>query len=128
MRSELRNFAVDSIRRCEILEKPAREIGSRTLQAVLGPGYGIFAGKDLTWASLRFSAERARWVAAEQWHPRQKGRFEEDGRYILEIPYADDRELVMDILRHGDHAEVLGPPQLRSRVREEVRRLHERYG
>jgi predicted DNA-binding transcriptional regulator YafY len=128
VRRELRNFAVDSIRRCEILEKPAREIGSRTMQAVLGPGYGIFAGKDLAWATLRFSAERARWVAAEQWHPQQKGRFEEDGSYVLEIPYADDRELVMDILRHGDHAEVLGPPALRERVREEVRRLHKRYG
>ncbi len=34
---------------------------------------------------------------------------------------------MMDILKHGDHAEVLGPPALRDRVREQIERLHERY-
>jgi predicted DNA-binding transcriptional regulator YafY len=33
----------------------------------------------------------------------------------------------MDILRHGDHAEVLGPPALRDRAREEIARLQRRY-
>lgn len=37
---------------------------------------------------------------------------------MLEIPYSDDRELLMDILRHGADVEVLEPPQLRKRVAE----------
>ena len=45
--------------------------------------------------------ERARWVAAEAWHPQQKARFEPDGSYVLELPFSDPRELAMDILRHG---------------------------
>jgi len=118
VRRELRNFSVDSIRRCEVLEKPARDIASRTMLEVLGPGYGIFSGRDLQWARLRFSPERARWVSSEQWHPQQRSRIEEDGSYVLEIPYADDRELIMDILKHGSHVEVVEPAQLRDRVKE----------
>ena len=40
----------------------------------------------------------------------------------LELPYADDRELVQDILRHGGEVEVLAPPELRRRVRAEHQR------
>jgi predicted DNA-binding transcriptional regulator YafY len=81
LRGGLRNFAVDSIRDVELLDSPARDVPQATLDAVLGPGYGIFAGDRLQWATLRFSPERSRWVAAEFWHPAQKGRFEADGRY-----------------------------------------------
>jgi predicted DNA-binding transcriptional regulator YafY len=54
-------------------------------------------------------------VADETWHPQQRGRFE-DGHYVLEIPYADSRELVGDILRHGPDAVVVSPPALREEV------------
>jgi len=35
---------------------------------------------------------------------------------VLEIPYADDRELVMEIMRFGPDVEVLAPGSLRQRV------------
>jgi predicted DNA-binding transcriptional regulator YafY len=41
---------------------------------------------------------------------------------VLELPYADDRELILDILRHGGDVEVLAPPELRRKVRLEHRR------
>ena len=71
--------------------------------------------------SERFSAERARWVALEQWHPGQKSHFEKDGRYVLQLPYSDDRELVMDILRHVPEVQVIGPAGLREAVAEKLR-------
>jgi predicted DNA-binding transcriptional regulator YafY len=116
LRRELRIFAVDSVLKAEILETDARPVAEKTLAAVLGSGYGIFSGKSVQWAKLRFTPERARWVAQEQWHPRQKGKFERNGSYLLEIPYSDDRELVMDILRHGPEVEVIAPKVLRERV------------
>ena len=82
---------------------------------------GIFSGKAVTWAKLRFSPERARWVANEQWHPQQKGTVEADGSYLLEIPYSDDRELLMDILRHGPEVEVIAPTKLRGRLQKELK-------
>jgi predicted DNA-binding transcriptional regulator YafY len=126
-RDDLRSFAIDAIRDAEILDKKAREIPESTLNRVLGAGYGIFSGQRVRWGRLRFTPERARWVAAEEWHPRQRGRFEADGSYVLEIPYSDDRELVMDILRHGPEVEVLGPAPLRGVVRERLAATLARY-
>ncbi len=116
LRNELRSFAVDAIRRSDVLETAARNIPDKTLDAVLGTGYGIFSGRKVQWAKLRFSAHRARWIAAERWHPKQKSRVLDDGRYILELPYNDHRELVMDILKYGPDVEVLSPTSLRDEV------------
>lgn len=91
----------------------------------MGAGYGIFAGKQVEWASLRFSPERARWVAAETWHPQQRGHWDDRGRWVLELPYADPRELVMDILRHVPEVEVLEPEGLREVVAQKLRQAIE---
>ena len=69
---------------------------------------------------LVFTAERARWVADERWHPQQEGRWLEDGRYELRIPYREPRELVMDILRHGSGITVLAPGTLAAAVHTEL--------
>lgn len=119
-RGALRSFAVDAMQTAQIIDRPAIDVPDAELDAVLGAGYGIFAGRDVQWATLRFSPERARWVAAETWHPQQRGRFDDDGCYLLELPYADPRELVMDILRHVPHVRVVGPDALREEVREKL--------
>lgn len=128
LRDELRNFSVDSISRVEVLEKKAKDVSRASMDEVLGPGYGIFSGKELQWAKLRFTPERARWVAQEYWHPKQRGVMEADGSYVLEVPYADDPELVMDILKFGADVEVLGPTNLKRRVKMEIGKMADRYG
>jgi predicted DNA-binding transcriptional regulator YafY len=120
LRRELRSFSVDRIGRARELDAPAENVSERVLNEHYASAYGIFAGKANKTATLLFSAERARWVADERWHPRQVGRFRIDGRYELRIPYRDDRELVMDILRHGAHVEVLAPTSLREAVRAQL--------
>ncbi|MCC6658915.1 MAG: WYL domain-containing protein [Rhodocyclaceae bacterium] len=127
LRNDLRSFAVDAIRRAELIEQPARHVPEKTLDAVLGAGYGIFSGRRVQRARLRFTPERARWVAQEQWHPKQKARFDQDGSYLLELPYSDSRELVMDILRQGPGVEVLAPPALRREVAAQLQAALERY-
>ncbi len=127
LRNDLRSFAVDAIRRAEIIEQAARNVPEKTLDAVLGAGYGIFSGRRVQRARLRFTPERARWVAQEQWHPKQKARFDKDGSYLLEVPYSDSRELVMDILRQGDGVEVLAPAALRREVAARLRDALARY-
>ena len=115
-RQDLRSFAVDAIRAAAMLDEAALELTEDQLDAVLAAGYGIFSGRDVQWAELRFSPQRARWVAAEQWHPQQRSRTEANGSYVLELPYSDSRELIMDILKHGAQVEVIAPPDLREQV------------
>jgi predicted DNA-binding transcriptional regulator YafY len=120
LRNGLRNFAIDSIQHAELIEKKAREVSLRSMNEALGPGYGIFSGRDLQTAKLRFTPQRARWVAQETWHPKQHGRYTDDGSWLLDFPYADHRELIMDILKFGADVEVLGPAELRQRVKDEI--------
>jgi predicted DNA-binding transcriptional regulator YafY len=127
LRRELRSFAVDRVRRAELLEAPARDVPEPELDAYFASSYGIFAGRANRTAVLVFSRERARWVADERWHPQQVGQFRTDGAYELHIPYRDPRELLMDILRHGAEVEVLAPEPLRAAVAEALRRAAARY-
>ncbi len=128
LRRGLRSFAVDAIRSARVLDKAAIDVAESELDALLGAGYGIFAGRKVQWAELRFTPERARWVAAETWHPKQQGQFDADGSYRLRLPYADPRELAMDILRHVPEVDVLGPAGLRDLVAERLRMGVERLG
>ena len=127
LREDLRSFAVDAIRDARLLDERARELAASELDEYLGSGYGIFAGRKVEWATLKFTPEAARWVSAQNWHPKQRSRVDKDGSYVLEVPYAEDRELVMEILKYGADVEVVGPAPLRNRVREALARAAERY-
>lgn len=123
----LRSFSVDRLLAARAIDKPARDIPDSRLDAHFASSYGIFAGRPKHRAVLRFTPGRARWVAHEQWHPQQRGRFEPDGSYVLEVPYGDDRELVLDILKYGPEVEVIAPPSLRREVAQRLRLAAQRY-
>src|SRR5574338_656870 len=108
--------STDAVRRVEVLDRPAIDVEEERLDAVLGSGYGIFSGEEVKWATLRFSPKLARWVATERWHQDQETRELEDGRFELRLPYSEDTELVMDILRYGADCEVVEPTELRMKV------------
>lgn len=128
LRGGLRSFSVDAITSAKLLEKPSKNIDLIAMREQLDAGYGIFGGMPKAWAQLRFSKARAAWVENEIWHPEQKSQRLGDGRYELVIPYADERELLGDILRFGADVEVIGPPRLREQVQAEARKLSQLYG
>lgn len=119
-RKGLRSFAVERVRSAKVSTKSAREIKDSDLHHHFATAYGIFAGQPIGTARLLFSALRAQWVAEELWHPDQVGKYLADGRYQLDIPFSDSRELVMDILKNGPDVEVISPPTLRDEVRDKL--------
>ncbi len=116
LRDDLRSFALDAMEQISLLDKPALSVPEKALADYYEQSYGIFNGEAKNTARLKFSPFRAQWVAKEIWHPQQRGRFEPDGAYILEVPYGNDTELIMDILKQGPEVEVLEPEVLRERV------------
>jgi proteasome accessory factor C len=123
----LRSFAIDRILKAVPLDEKARDIAEAELDAHYASSYGIFGGKADKVAVLRFTKERARWVAEEVWHPEQQGRRLDDGSYELKIPYRDSRELVMDILRHGPDVIVIEPPSLVEEIKRQLAEALHRY-
>ncbi len=126
-RKALRSFSVDRVQQARELDTAARDEPEATLDEHYASAYGIFGGRANRLAVLVFSARRARWVADERWHPAQSGQYLTDGSYELRIPYRDERELVMDILRHGADVEVLEPAALRDAVAGELAAALKRY-
>lgn len=116
LRNDLRTFALDAVRGVEMVPGKARDVPDAQLDEVLASGYGIFSGKKVQWATLRFTPERARYVAMEEWHPRQRTRTGKDGSLVLEVPFSSAKELAMDVLKHAPEVEVMKPESLRAEV------------
>ena len=114
---------MDVITDCIQLETKAKKISEKRLNEYYDNGYGIYAGVDCKWAKLRFSSEAARYVAHEIWHTDQRSRTQQNGSYLLEVPYVMPQELIMDVLRHGAEVEVLGPAELRDEVKRRVQKM-----
>ncbi|HWC26661.1 MAG TPA: WYL domain-containing protein [Solirubrobacteraceae bacterium] len=85
--------------------------------------FGEIAGQGEIWIS-----ERIAWQIE-----RHFGRFGEvqpagtSGDVVFATPYADRRQLAAWTLRLGEHARVLGPPELEREVAERIELLHERH-
>lgn len=116
MRGGLRSFAVEAIEGVSVVDKAVKNVSRDEMREHFQSGYGIFAGKAIHRAILKFTAKRAQWVSLEEWHPNQSSRWEQDGSFVLEVPYSNDQELVMDLMRYGSDVQVLGPPELREHV------------
>lgn len=115
-RNALRIFALEAIQAVHVLDEKAVEVSQQEMQAHFRSGYGIFAGAALHRARVKFTPERAQWVDKEIWHHDQTSEHLADGSYVLEVPYSNDLELVMDLLRHSPEVEVLEPPELRQKL------------
>lgn len=126
-REALRSFAVDAIDDCRTMEVSALTVSEAELLGTMESSYGIFRGQPKAWARLRFSPQRARWVSREVWHAQQRSHIEPDGSFVLEVPYADDRELLGDILRFGADVEVLQPLELRRTAQAALMNAVKRY-
>jgi predicted DNA-binding transcriptional regulator YafY len=118
---------MDGIQAARVLEEKAIEVSEKELHENFAESYGIFSGKATQRAKLRFTPQKARWVAAETWHGQQVSSFDKDGNYLLEFDYNQDPELVMEIMKHGDGVEVLAPASLRKKVMDEHQKALKRY-
>ncbi len=116
LRDDLRQFSIDAINGIDVLETKAKEVAAKSIDEAMGSSYGIFGGSPKAMAVLKFTRERARWVKGETWHPMQESHEEEDGSFVLSVPYSDDREIIGDIMRFGGDVQVVEPPELRSKV------------
>lgn len=115
-REKLLRFALDAIEEAKALEAKAKEVSLKQVEADMDGGYGIYAGAKRRWATLVFAAQAAQWVSREEWHPEQRGRWLAEGTFELQIPFVEETEIVMDILRHGNQVRVLTPDSLAERV------------
>ena len=119
---DLRLFSLDRISEPRVEDAPSAQKPIEAIDGFAYASFGIFGGGPKGTAHLRFSSHAAEWVADETWHPDQVGEHRADG-YHLTVPYSDERELAMEVLRYGPEVEVLGPEELRQEVALRIRKM-----
>lgn len=120
LRDGLRSFSLEAIQTLAPTDTPAKPLPDAKLKAYYQSSYGIFNGTADKIAVLNFSAFQARWIKDQQWHPQQTAATLPDGRYQLQLPYKNDLELIQDILKFGPQVEVVSPPELRKKVKQQL--------
>ena len=126
LRKELRSFSLEAIKKTTIQTEKAKEISEDQLQEHFQSSYGIFAGTADKIAIIKFSEYISKWVQSENWHPEQLGYFKQQN-YHLEIPYKHDQELIQDILKHGEHAHVIQPNELKQKIKTIIKAMTKNY-
>ena len=89
--------------------------------------FGIFRNPEKFNVVLRFSPERSRWIKGEMWHEAQTEVVQDDGSLVRTIPASHQAEIMMEILKHGSHVEVLEPEWLKKKIIKELKDAVKKY-
>jgi proteasome accessory factor C len=84
---------------------------------------------DATEAAEIWISERIAWQIERHFgrFGEVRGAGGETGDIVFETRYADRRQLAAWVLRLGEHARVLGPPELERELHDRIELLHERH-
>lgn len=126
-KNALRTFSLEAIQQIELINQPLYKVEKQKIKQHFESSYGIFAGKADQQAIIKFSPYISRWVQYEQWHPEQIGQWDIDGSYQLQIPYYKDQELLQDIIKYADQAEILAPAELREKAKKLLKNAIKKY-
>lgn len=125
LRQSNRLFHMARIAEAKVSEKsPSPELTFH--QDMLEKSFGIFQGEVRYHANILFTSTAAELVRHQRWHRDQQVEDVKDG-ILLKLPVSDSREIIMKILQYGNMATVVSPPELVTKVSDEISRMAENY-
>ncbi len=127
LREGIRSFALEQIQRVTPQQENAVKLDPEAMKQHFSGSYGIFSGAPQHTAEVRFDVHKAPWAVREQWHSKQQLTALDEQHVLIRIPYSQDHELLMDILRYGDAATVMAPPELREKIAATLRKAAANY-
>lgn len=123
LRNEVRMFAVERIRSIALTDRPYQMPLDFKVDEYVQDALGIMRSGRRMDVELLFSKKAAAWVQDKQWHASQELVSLKDGRLRMKLKVADNEELVGWILSFGSQVKVIGPEDLRAKVRDEAKRI-----
>lgn len=127
LRGDWRDFHLSRITMGKIEAETFAPRGEAEWRPLLDDTFGIFQNRERFSVTVKFSRERARWVRGQLWHPEQREEELETGELQLTIPVSHEAEILMEVLKHGSHAEVLEPEWLREKIGKEIDDMRKIY-
>lgn len=120
MRNDWRDFMLGRITLCHIDEAAFNIREKEEWQPYLQKTFGIFQNRQSFKVVLCFSPERSHLIKSEIWHEEQTEEYLDDGSLVRTITASHEGEIMMEILKHGSHVEVLEPQWLKEMVIKEL--------
>lgn len=125
-RHSLRSFMLARVTKAIKENITCQPVPEEKLNEHYQSSYGIFAGKAKHVAVLKFYPPVTKEVSTINWHPQQQSKWQ-GSTYVLTLPYNDDRELIRDILKYGQHVEVIKPSVLKNKVKRIAKNIISMY-
>ena len=118
--SEMRTFKIERVERIELMNDAFTVPASFDPDKLLGQAWGIwYTDQDPVEVVLKFSPKVAARVRETCWHPGEQVVPLEDGSLIWRAFIAEPREMMPWVRGWGGEVEVLGPMEMRNRMKEE---------
>ena len=121
LRNDWRDFVLGRMTFCCVEGTLFQIRDKEEWQPFLQNTFGIFQNHQSFNVVLRFTPERSRWIKGEMWHEAQTEEVQDDGSVVLTLPASHEKEIIMEILKHGSHVEVLEPEWLKDKVIKEMK-------
>src|SRR5919109_131151 len=122
LRKDVRMFAVERIRSMTFTDHPYQMPLGFNVEEYVQDALMIMRGRRVD-VELLFSKKVAAWVKDKLWHASQEAVPMKDGRLRTILKVADTDELVGWILSFGSQVRVISPETLRTKVRDEAKRV-----
>jgi predicted DNA-binding transcriptional regulator YafY len=126
-KNALRTFAVPRIREVRTSPKTFARPEDFSPEQFFANALGVLGGSGNYRVKIRFSAEVADRVRERVWHDTQEMRDVKGGALELTLVLGALPEVESWILGWGEHAEVLEPPELRTKIAATASALAARY-
>ena len=124
----LRHWKLDRFTKATALDEWFKADEDVDLEHHLGKSVGIFSGgeKPVTY-TIKLSRNAARWIQEEPWHADQKLTFESDGSCIMKVPAYHPMEIIPNVLKLGNEAQLLEPAEGRKEIKRIIKQLAKEY-
>ena len=96
------------------------------LQEYTKQSFGVFHGEILD-VKLQFSKEKALEASNFNFHPTQKGKYNEDGTYTVSFKASGSREIIWHVFRWGADCKILAPKKLQTEYKKYLKDNLENY-
>lgn len=125
-KNNFRNYGLDRISNFVITSKK-QKTPEINVEAFYQHAFGIQCYNDPVEIILEFANDQKKYIQSLPLHASQKIIKENNETFTVELFMHPTNDFVMEIMRYGAICEVIEPPFLRDRIKDEVKHLQEKY-
>lgn len=113
---DIYTFLLHKFENIRVLDKTF-EKGDFNLQEYTRQSFGVYHGEVLD-VKLLFNQELAKDASQYNFHPTQKGKWNDDGTYTVSFKASGSREIIWHVFKWGSGCQIVAPKSLRKEYQE----------